>query len=189
MAQSQINSIRTRTTPHDRFFTPLDIVHRAIQMADITPEMRVLDPSAGEGAFFDNLPPCQKHWCEIERGIDFFNESNRYDLIIGNPPFSIWDRWLDHTIKLTDKFCFVSGILNLTPSRIKRLNNAGFGMTKLHFMKIDYWFAYSVIFVFERNAPSIVSVEPNTIFCETCGKRCKRGQKGGNPNRCSTKSI
>ena len=88
------NAIKGRKVANDVFLTPLPLVLKAIEMSSITPEMRVLDPCRATGNFYNNLPPCKKEWAEITEGKDFFDFKDKVDLIIGNPPFSIWNKWL-----------------------------------------------------------------------------------------------
>jgi hypothetical protein len=159
-----------------------------IGMCGITPDMRVLDPCYGAGAFYDNLPECRKSYCEIDMGHDFFDEAGRYDLIIGNPPFSLWSKWLEHTIKLTDKFCYIFGAMNLTPFRIDELETAGFSLVQLASVKVEYWFGTQWIAIFEKHRPSILTTLPTFRFnCDVCGERCLRGVAGRPMNACCPK--
>jgi hypothetical protein len=173
-----------KSKPNDKIYTPLRMALTMIHMCDITPEMRVLDCCKGGGIFYDNLPECQKDWCEIDDGKDFYDCHEKYDLIIGNPPYSQWDRWIEHTMKLTDKFCYVFGTFNLTERRMGNILEKGYGITKLHIMKVDWWFSPSFIAVFERNKPTILTADSKRVMCDECGKRCHRGIKGHNPNVC-----
>ena len=73
---------------NDNIFTPTPVARLMIDMCDIKPADKVLDPSKGGGVFFDNLPNyCVKEYCEIAEGLDFFECKGTYDLIIGNPHF------------------------------------------------------------------------------------------------------
>jgi hypothetical protein len=178
-------AIKFRKTPNDVFLTPVPVVKIMIDMCDITPGMKVLDPCKATGNFYNNLPDCNKDWCEITEGKDYFDYNEKVDLVIGNPPYSIWSKWLDHTAKITDKFCYVFGVLNLTPFRLKQLEEKGFGLTKMHMLNVEWWFSHSVIAVFERNKPSIITQSPR-VYCE-CGTVCNRGRIGYSPNECSPK--
>jgi hypothetical protein len=184
-----ISSVATlcKIRKNDVVYTPLSLARKMIEMCDITPDMKVLDPSKGKGVFYDNLPECDKRWCEITEGKDFFDETEKYDLIIGNPPYSIWTKWLDHTTKITDKFCYIFGAMNMNPERMNRIHNAGFGLTKIMMVDVRYWFAYSFAVVFERHKPSILTIHP-PIPCE-CGKSCGRGSKGKGPNECGKLQV
>lgn len=184
MRNSDSTKIRQRGQ-NDIYYTPPQVVRKMIEMCEITPDMTVLDPCYGEGAFYDNLPECQKEWCEIEKGRDFFSETKRYDLIIGNPPYSMWTKWLEHTIRLTDKFCYIFGSANLTDTRVKKIYDAGYGITKMHLLSIPWYFGHSLLVLFEKGKPSIMTVQQEKIVCDVCNGRCKRGTQGFGPNECS----
>ena len=189
------NTIKSRKTPNDKIYTPLPVALRMIEMCDIKPTDKVLDCSLGGGIFYNNLPKCEKYWCEIDDEIvgndkrDFFDFTERVDLVIGNPPFSLWTKWLEHTMKITDKFCYLMGTMNLTDTRLKDIQNNGFNLTKLHILKIHYWFGHQYICIFEKNKLSIISVEPNRIYCDVCNSGiCKRGSKTSY-NKCSNEKC
>ena len=186
-AASSALSIQRRVTPNDVFHTPLPVVKIMIDMCDITPDMKVLDPCKATGNFYNNLPDCHKDWCEITENKDFFDYNEKVDLIIGNPPYSLWSKWLDHTTELTDKFCYIFGVMNFTDHRLREIEKKGFGLTKMHILKVDYWFSHSLIVVFEKNKPSIMT-NSLRVNCE-CGSRCNRARKGYSPNQCSPKVV
>ena len=86
---------------------------------------------------------------------------------------------------LTNKFCYILGCFNFTDARIRKVLNNGFGITKLHLLKIDWWFSPSYIIIFEKDKGSIISVEPMRILCDICNGRCNRGMKGNSHNTCT----
>jgi hypothetical protein len=171
---------------NDVIYTPIPLAKSIIDMCEITSDMKVLDPCYGGGAFYDNLPECNKSFCEIEMGKDFFDETERYDLIIGNPPYSKLKPWLEHTIKLTDKFCYVFGVFNMSPPRFLELEKHGFRITKMLLVKVEYFLSTSFVCICEKNKPGIIQFAP-TIYCDVCGKRCNRGAPGYSFNECSPK--
>ena len=179
------NTIKCRSKANDVIFTPKPVALKMIEVCNITPEMSVLDCSKGAGIFYDNLHPCNKSWCEIQEGKDFFDTKEKVDLIIGNPPYSVWDKWLEHTAKLTNKFCFLFGFLNLTRRRVKRMFDLGFGITYMHLLEVDWWFGRSFIVIFERNKPSIMSVDNAPVLCDICNTKCGRGRNGRDLNVCT----
>lgn len=183
-------AIKQRQKANDVIYTPKPVAIKMIEMCDLKEGDSVLDPSYGGGVFYDNLPEyVNKDWCEIEKGKDFFEYDKKVDCIIGNPPYSLWNKWLEHTMKLTDKFCYIFGILNLTPMRVRKIIENGYGITKIHLLEVDWWFGNSFIILFEKNKPSIMSVESNKIFCDICNnKRCKRGRNGNGSNECTNKN-
>ncbi len=179
---------KVKNNPNDVIFTPLDVAKIMIDMCEIESHQTVLDPSLGGGVFYDNLPPCQKDFCEITKDKDFFACEQTYDLIIGNPPYSLWNEWIQHTMKLTDKFCYIFGCFNFTDKRIRDILSSGYGITKFHLLKVDWWYSPSFILVFEKNKPSIISVSAQCHLCDICNSRCKRGRCGNLPNQC-TKNL
>jgi hypothetical protein len=188
MSSSVAKSIQDRKTPKDVFFTPKSLALEMIEMCNITPDMSVLDPCRGGGIFYDNLPDCNKDWCEITDGKDFFDYKDRVDLVISNPPFSMWNKWLEHTCEITDKFCYVMGVINLTDHRIRELHKKGFGITAIRYSAVEWWFCHSVIIIVERNKPSIISVSEKRHYCDDCCKpSCGRGLAGNSPNVCCPK--
>ena len=184
------NNIKNRKVANDKIYTPLPIAKRMIELCNIQPNDTVLDCSKGAGVFYDNLPECKKDWCEVDTDIvgndikDYFDYNTNVDLVIGNPPYSLWDKWIEHTMKITNKFCFIFGVLNLTQPRVRDILNNGFGITKIEICSIDYWFGHHFIVIFEKNKPSLMSVYDKRVYCDICNKRCKRGKKGYSFNKC-----
>ena len=189
MNNAVFRSITNRKTPNDLFYTPVEVVKQMIELCDITPSMKVLDPCKGSGRFYDNLPECNKDWCEITDNKDFFEYTDRVDLVIGNPPFSMWNKWLEQTIKITDKFCYIMGTMNVTDARLRMLEKHGYGVTKIHYVRVDYWYGYHVCLVIEKGAKSLISVAPNRINCEECGGGCGRGYRGKSANICGLLQV
>jgi hypothetical protein len=100
----------------DIVYTPS---HVAAAIVDrYKPQGRVLDPCAGDGAFRRSIPGCL--WCEIEDGRDFFAWKKPVDWIIGNPPYSILNAWLEHSFTLAHDIVYLLPIAKVFGSR-KRL--------------------------------------------------------------------
>lgn len=179
-----------KQNPNDVIYTPLPVALDMIEKCNIEKGMKVLDPCRGRGVFYDNLPKqCIKDYCEIEEEKDFFEYNEKVDLIIGNPPYSLWNKWIEKTAELTDKFCYIMNNFNMTPVRLNKIKEFGFGLTYMKILRIDWWFAESYICIFERNKNSIIDFEPQRIKCDICGERCKRGRTYKNKkygmNECS----
>ena len=157
----KVRQIKERPTPHDKVYTPLEVAKLLIDMTDIKETDTVLDPSKGGGVFFDNLPQCrEKYWCEIDDGVDFFDFNKEVDIIIGNPPYSMWNRWLEHSVNLKPrKIAYVFGMLNLTPLRLKLLKENGYVLSKIHITTVNSWFANSVLAVFERDGVPVLTFD------------------------------
>ena len=171
---------------NDNIHTPSTVAKLMIDMCDIHQNDKVLDPSKCSGVFYDNLPSyCCKHYCEITDNKDFFECVDSCDWIIGNPPFSLWDKWIEHTMKLTHKFCYIMNSFNLTDKRLRSIMNQGYGLTRIHLLTVDWWFGRAFICIFEKNKHSIMSVSPCVVLCDVCGIKCKRGRLGNCPNTCT----
>ena len=69
------------------------------------PSGKILDPCRGENKMFWNLLKCD--WCEINENIDFFENNNHYNYIIGNPPYSIFNQWLHHSYDIADNIIYL----------------------------------------------------------------------------------
>ena len=157
----KIRQIKERPTPHDKVYTPVEVARMLIDMTEIKETDTVLDPSKGGGVFFDNLPNCREiYWCEIDDGKDFFEFNNEVDIVIGNPPYSMWNKWLDHTVSLKPrKIAYVFGMLNLTPLRLKFLKENGYILSKMHITTVQNWFANCVLAVFELDGKPLLSFD------------------------------
>jgi len=66
----------------------------------------ILDPCRGDGAFYDQIQGLKKY-CEIKEGNDFFDFNGKVDFIIGNPPYSIFDKFLEHSFNISDNVSFL----------------------------------------------------------------------------------
>ena len=78
--------------------------------------------------------------------------NNKVDVIISNPPYSCIDKVLEHSISLQPRIIsYLIGLMNLTPRRIKYMNDKGYSLKFIHFTKIYDWFGHSIICVFVKN--------------------------------------
>jgi len=178
---------KIKNNPNDVIHTPLSLATKMIDFANIKDGERVLDPSRGSNkVFYDNFPTnCIKDWCEITEGKDFFAYNEPVDIIIGNPPFSLWNEWIKHTIKLNPRaFCYVMSCYNMTAPRLKVIEDAGYALTRFHICKVDWWFSQSFVCVFEKGQNTFLSINAKIITCDVCGARCGRGNKNADKNKC-----
>lgn len=102
MTQPQLFSVSL--VPSDVVYTPENVARDIVDF--FKPTGRILEPACGEGVFLKYLPPCTK-WCEIEKGRDFFAENRNFDWIVGNPPYSIFLEWLEHTFTLANDVVYL----------------------------------------------------------------------------------
>lgn len=88
----------------DVVYTPRNISQGIIN--HLNPKGICLDPCKGDGAFYDYLPE-SKVYCELQEGTDFLHFENKVDWIIGNPPYSIFLEFLEHSFKYADNVSFL----------------------------------------------------------------------------------
>lgn len=84
--------------PKDVVYTPDYVAKNIIDILE--PAGVCLDPCKGDGAFYNHLPEGSLY-CEIEEDKDFLLFNKQVDWIIGNPPYSIFEEFLEHSFKLS----------------------------------------------------------------------------------------
>ena len=96
----------------------------------------------------------------MDEGVDFFEFHEPVDVVIGNPPYSLWTKWLNHTISLKpQKIAYIFGALNLTPIRLALLEKNGYRLTKLHITTVAGWFANAFLAVFELEGEPVLTFD------------------------------
>lgn len=95
----------------ERFVPQADVVYTPNQVSKgiidiLQPYGTCLDPCKGDGSFFQYLPDGSKY-CEIAEGIDFFECKDRFDWVIGNPPYSNFFEFLQHACSIADNVSFL----------------------------------------------------------------------------------
>ena len=118
---------------NDRVFTPTQTAKLIVD--HFMPCGRILEPCKGEGAFSDLMPGCD--WCEIEKGVDFFEASGKWDWIVTNPPWSKFRDFLKHGMKVADNIVFLS-LVNawFMKARQRDMLEAGFGMVEIFYVPV-----------------------------------------------------
>lgn len=89
----------------------------------------ILDPCKGDGAFYDCFP-AQKDWCEIKLGRDFFNYSGKVDWIITNPPYSIFNPFLEKAMEIASEIVFLIPVGKIWTSKKRMEIITGWGGVK-----------------------------------------------------------
>ena len=98
--------LRTGNEANDKIFTPLPIAKKIIDTFPLYG--KVLDAFKGAGAFYNQYPnSVKKEWCEIDEGKDFFDYTETVDWIITNPPYSIFDKVLEHSFEVADNIVYL----------------------------------------------------------------------------------
>lgn len=90
--------------PNDVVFTPDKIAKFMVNY--FKPKGKILEPCKGEGVFLKYLPK-NTEWCEITEGKDFFDYNKKIDWIVTNPPYSNWNKFLNHCFKICDNIVFL----------------------------------------------------------------------------------
>jgi len=117
-----------KATVSDNVQTPVHIAKMVV--VEFQPTGVCLEPARGKGNIYNELPS-PKDWCEITEGKDFFDYHRKVDWIITNPPFSIYDRFLEHCFEIADNVVLLVPIAKAFKSmRIERLVD-GYGGLKL----------------------------------------------------------
>tara|TARA_R110000824_G_C14815121_1_gene636059 strand:- start:36 stop:557 length:522 start_codon:yes stop_codon:yes gene_type:complete len=99
-----IFKISANKNPSDVVFTPDNISKDFVDRYDFYG--KVLEPCKGMGAILKYLPK-DSEWCEIAYGVDFYEYKNKVDWLITNPPYSDFDRFLDHAFEVADNVCLL----------------------------------------------------------------------------------
>lgn len=100
--------------PNDVVFTPDWLAEQIISMFTIRGE--ILEPCRGEGAFFKHLPELTTDWCEIAEGRNFYDYTKKVNWIITNPPYSDFNRFLEHSFSLADNIVLLVPVAKMFKS-------------------------------------------------------------------------
>ena len=115
----------------DIVYTPRDLALDIIQ--HYQPTGLILDPSSGDGAFYDQLPGDNNEWCELDKGRDFFEHDSKCDWIITNPPWSMMRKFLIHGMEIADNIVYLTSINHYTTkARLRDMTQAGFGIKEFY---------------------------------------------------------
>ncbi len=98
---------------NDVVFTPDWLAEKIVSMFPISG--KVLEPCKGEGVFLKYLPS-DTEWCEIADGKNFYDHIGKADWIVTNPPYSDFDRFLDHSFELADNVVLLVPIAKIMKS-------------------------------------------------------------------------
>lgn len=144
---------KAKTNNNDVVYTPLDIAKMIID--EYAPTGLILDPCKGTGAFYNQLP-APKEWCEITENRNFYDYNKKVDWIISNPPFSDWDRWIEHSFLLADNIVYLVPVTKVFASfgRVVKVKEYG-GIVRIIFIPAracGFPFGFPVgAFHFQRN--------------------------------------
>lgn len=136
-------------------YTPEAAVIDLLKLIPFESDDVALDPSAGVNKVWYNNFPCQKVYCEIDEGTNFFEYSDKVDWIIGNPPFTEFVKFLMHSPNIARKgFAYLIGhsrVNQVTPNRLSKLEAEGFYLSGIQIVSIKAWFGRYYFLIFSRS--------------------------------------
>lgn len=116
--------------PNDKIYTPAKIAKTIIDKINnkFNISGKVLDAFSVDNIFYDNYPSeIDKDWCEIDKDRDFFCYDEKIDWIITNPPYSIFERVLDHSFEIAENIVYLVPLSKVVSSmgRIRQIEKFG----------------------------------------------------------------
>jgi hypothetical protein len=166
MSSNLSHTIKQRLIANDKFFTPISLVKTHLEkFKDIPDNSIILEPFYGEGAYYNEMvlmfPNSNIEYTEIDKGLDFFEYKKPVDYIISNPPYSIINKVLEHSITLKPKIIsYLLGFHNITTKRIEYMNNNGYFIKDFHLTKVYKWYGMSVLITFSNEITSnIITID------------------------------
>lgn len=109
----------------DVVYTHAEVARQIVE--HFKPSGRILEPCKGDGAFLQWLPTAE--YCEIVEGKDFFACNEKFDWIVGNPPYSILTEWIEHSFEISENIVYlvpIHKVLSVWGTLRAILNNGGF---------------------------------------------------------------
>ena len=160
------HNIKKRKSGNDKFYTPKSLVKIHLEkFKDIPNGSKILEPFFGGGAYYNEmcemLPNCKISYTEIDKGLDFFEYKEKTEYLISNPPYSIIDKVLQHSVSLQPKIIsYLIGFHNLTTKRVEYMNNNGYFIKDFHLTKVYNWYGMSLIITFSNEiTTNIISID------------------------------
>ena len=140
MKKKLLHKIKTtrQLIPHggdDRVYTPPALANKIVEYFNPQIKGIVLEPCVGKGAFVRAINkfkhPIRK--CEIDKGSDFFDFTEKVSWIITNPPWSLARRFAQHSYEISDNIVFLITVNHFMGLKARRLDmeRAGFGIKEI----------------------------------------------------------
>ena len=112
----------------DVVMTPSELAERLVK--HFAPTGKGLEPCCGSGNILRCLDNAE--WCEITKGKDFFDFTDKVDYIFTNPPWSKIRAFLRHSMEVADNIYFLFTINHLwTKARLRDIKDSGFGIVEI----------------------------------------------------------
>tara|TARA_R110000824_G_C15217626_1_gene677263 strand:+ start:618 stop:1202 length:585 start_codon:yes stop_codon:yes gene_type:complete len=153
----------------DKVYTPENVAIDCLEytLPFIKEDHVLYEPFLGKGAFYNNFPITNpKIWSEIDEGRDFLLDNNKFDWIITNPPYSIFNKIIDKICDANVGFSLLVNNLTITPCRLKKINDRGFYISLIYYFKVWSWFGYQYYYIFEKREDKKNMVE--FVFKDKC---------------------
>ena len=114
----------------DVIYTPVELARKIYR--HFRPTGFGLDPSMGNGAFYNLFDDGKRDWCEIANGRDFFSYDKKVDFIMTNPPWSLFRRFVEHGMEIANDIYYLITVNHVfTKCRIRSIYQAGFGIREI----------------------------------------------------------
>lgn len=137
------------------FTTPEPLVIDLLKKVPIIEGDIVIDAGSGERkVWFNNIPSSKKIECELKEGSDFLEFDKEVDWVVGNPPFWEFIPFVFKASEISRKgFAFLtnhSRINQITPVRLRKLEEKGFYLSGITIFAVKKWFGRYYFLVFSK---------------------------------------
>ena len=141
-----------------KFYTPESLVIGLLKLVPYSKNDFVVDAGSGfNKVWYKNIKSNNKEEIELDDGNDFLDYNKKVDWVVGNPPFTLFIKFLFKSAEICDKgFGFLtnhSRINQITPKRLNDLEDKGFYLSKIHIFGCVDWFGryYFLLFTKDKN--------------------------------------
>lgn len=110
--------------PRDIVYTPEWVA--ADMVEHFKPNGIILEPCSGDGVFLRYLSG-DVHWCEIEKGKDFFQWHKPVKYLFGNPPYNNLKAWLAHSFSIAENIVYLLPVTKIFNSYYQMLDVYQYG--------------------------------------------------------------
>ena len=155
--------------------TPPALAIELIKEINILETDIVLEPFKGEGSFYDNLPVCNKEWCEITQDRDWLSYTSKVEWVISNPPFRLdngikrenafFKILLHYSTQVNKGIAFLGNdycLASLTPIRLKKLNDNGLYLHNVVVCCVKKWRGRYFFMIFRKEpSPFFKAIQGN----------------------------
>ena len=122
----------------DFYSTPMSLVWEYVRIKSLPKDTDILEPCAGQGAIvkalqkqgYNNVTSFDLYHGDSTQ--DFLQYNQRHDVIFTNPPFSLFDAFVEHGKKLAKRKLIMLGRLNYFASIGRMQKNLWKGLTDVY---------------------------------------------------------